>query len=105
MSATRYPAGPVSTEDAAAGPHFRRQPLGGQHAMTETSLLAALATGLLIGIVGYRVGRNTRLVPIWLPPAVGIGAALLATVVARRAGIDSLRVSPVEVGLQLGLAT
>lgn len=73
--------------------------------MTVTSLLTALAVGLFIGVIGYRIGRTTRHAPIWLPPAVGIGAALLGTVAARLAGIDSPRVSPVEIGLQLALAT
>jgi hypothetical protein len=72
--------------------------------MTATSLLTALAIGLIIGVVGHRIGRVTRQLPLWLPPAVGVGAALLGTIGARLAGIDSPRVSPVEIGLQTGLA-
>jgi hypothetical protein len=72
--------------------------------MTATSLLTALAVGLVIGVVGHRIGRATRRLPLWLPPAVGVGAALLGTISARLAGIDSLHVSPVEIGLQIGLA-
>ena len=72
--------------------------------MTATSLLTALAIGLIIGVVGHRIGRATRHLPLWLPPAVGVGAALLGTIGARLAGIDSARVSPVEIGLQIGLA-
>ncbi|MEU8230464.1 GlsB/YeaQ/YmgE family stress response membrane protein [Actinoplanes sp. NPDC048967] len=72
--------------------------------MTVTSLLTALAIGLVIGVVGHRIGRSTRHLPLWLPPAVGVGAALLGTIGARLVGIDSLHVSPVEVGLQIGLA-
>jgi hypothetical protein len=73
--------------------------------MTASSLLTALAVGLLIGVTGHWIGRTTRRLPLWLPPAVGVGAALLGTIAARLAGVDSVRVSPVEVGLQIALAT
>lgn len=73
--------------------------------MTAPSLLTALAVGLLVGIVGLCVGHTTHLMSVWLPPSVGIGAALLGTIAARLAGVDSPRVTPVEIGLQIALAT
>ena len=73
--------------------------------MTATSLLTAVAIGIVIGFTGHWIGRTAGKVPLWLPPAVGIGAALLGTVLARLAGIDTARVSTVEIMLQLSLGT
>lgn len=72
--------------------------------MTATSLLTAVTAGMVIGFAGHWIGRTAGKVPLWLPPAVGVGAALLGTVAARLAGIDTARVSPVEIVLQIGLA-
>lgn len=73
--------------------------------MTATSLFTAVAVGMVIGFTGHWIGRSTRRVPPWLPPAVGVGAALLGTIAARFAGVDTPRVSLVEIVLQVALAT
>lgn len=72
--------------------------------MTGTSLIAAVTVGLVVGaLVGWLVPA-CRGVPFWLPLAVGVGAALLGTVAARLAGVDTSQVSPVELVLQFVLA-
>ncbi|GAA3347082.1 hypothetical protein GCM10020358_60530 [Amorphoplanes nipponensis] len=72
--------------------------------MTATSLLSAVLIGLVLGASAGRFVPACRSVPFWLPVAVGVGAAVLGTVVARLAGVDDSRVSPVELALQVSLA-
>jgi uncharacterized membrane protein YeaQ/YmgE (transglycosylase-associated protein family) len=72
--------------------------------MTATSLISAVTIGLILGILARRLLPACRGVPFWLPPAVGVGAAVLATVTARFAGVDTTQVSPVEVILQISTA-
>ena len=68
--------------------------------MTISSLLTALAVGVVLGISGRFLVPAGRGVPFWVPLAVGIGAALLGTITARLAGIDTAGVSAIEVLLQ-----
>jgi hypothetical protein len=72
--------------------------------MTATSLVSAVAIGLVLGLLTRRLVPSCRGVPFWLPPAVGVGAAVLGTVIARLAGVDTSQVSPVELVLQVGAA-
>jgi hypothetical protein len=72
--------------------------------MTGSSLVTAVMVGLVLGVVVRWLGPTRRAVPFWLPPAVGVGAAVLGTVVARLGGVDTSQVSPVELVLQVGLA-
>jgi hypothetical protein len=72
--------------------------------MTVSSLITALAVGAVLGLCGRWIAPAGCIVPFWLPLAVGIGFAVLATVVARLAGIDSSSVTPVEVILQVVFA-
>ena len=69
--------------------------------MTGTSLIAALTVGLVLGLLARRLVPACRAVPFWLPPAVGVGAAVLGTVTARLAGVGTAQVSPVELILQV----
>jgi len=78
--------------------------LEGSAAVTGTSLLTAVAVGLVLGILGRWLMPTCRGVPFWLAPAVGVGAALLGTVAARFAGVQTSQVSPVELVLQVVLA-
>jgi uncharacterized membrane protein YeaQ/YmgE (transglycosylase-associated protein family) len=72
--------------------------------MTASSLITAVAVGLVLGALAWCLVPACRRVPFWLPSAVGVGAAGLGTVIARLAGVDTSRVSPVELVLQVALA-
>ncbi|GIF01257.1 GlsB/YeaQ/YmgE family stress response membrane protein [Paractinoplanes rishiriensis] len=72
--------------------------------MTITHLIAAVAVGTAVGIAGRLIMPPRRRVPVWLPVAVGIGAALLGTVVARLADSDSSGFSIAELTTQLTFA-
>ncbi len=72
--------------------------------MTASSLIAAVAVGLVLGVLAWWLVPACRRVPFWLPSAVGVGAAVLGTVIARLAGVDTSRVSPVELVLQVAVA-
>lgn len=69
--------------------------------MTITHLIAAVAVGAVIGIAGRFIMPPRRRVPVWLPVAVGVGAALLGTVVARLADSGSAGFSMAELAMQL----
>jgi len=69
--------------------------------MTVTSLATAVVVGVALGIAGALVRRS---VPFWLPAAVGVGAAVFATVVARIAADLPSGFSPAELGLQVVFA-
>ncbi|MEV6489075.1 hypothetical protein AB0M20_10655 [Actinoplanes sp. NPDC051633] len=72
--------------------------------MTFSSLIAALAMGAIVGLGGRCLRSADRWVPIWLALAVGIGAAVFGTVVARLAGADGSGVGVAEIALQLAFA-
>jgi hypothetical protein len=72
--------------------------------VTGTSLITAVTVGLIVGLLVRWLVPICRSVPFWLPMAVGVGAAILGTVAARLAGVDSSQVSPVELVLQVALA-
>lgn len=72
--------------------------------MTATSLITAVTIGLVLGVLVRWLVPACRGVPFWLPPAVGVGTALLGTIAARLAGVDTAHVSPVELVLQVVLA-
>lgn len=69
--------------------------------MTLSSLLTALAVGVIVGLSGRWFVPAGRGVPFWVPLAVAIGAAMLGTVVGRFAGIDTAAVTRAEVLLQV----
>jgi hypothetical protein len=72
--------------------------------MTGTSLITAVAVGLVLGVLVRWLVPACRGVPFWLPLAVGFGAAIMGTVAARLAGVDASQLSPVELILQVALA-
>ena len=72
--------------------------------MTLSSLVTALAVGVVLGLGGRWIVPARRGVPFWVPLGVAVGAAVLGTVVGRLAGIDTPVVAPAEVGLQIGFA-
>ncbi len=71
--------------------------------MTAVSLITAVAVGALIGIAGRLATPARRRTPLWLPMAVGIGAALLGTIIARLADSESAGLTRTEVVLQVAL--
>jgi uncharacterized membrane protein YeaQ/YmgE (transglycosylase-associated protein family) len=72
--------------------------------MTLSSLIAALGVGATIGVCGRTLVPGGSRTPLWLAVAVGVGAAMLATIVARLAGVDGTGVSPIEVTAQSAAA-
>lgn len=72
--------------------------------MTGTSLVSAVTVGLILGVLTRLLVPACRGVPFWLPLAVGVGAAVLGTVTARLAGVESSQVSLVELILQVAAA-
>ena len=72
--------------------------------MTGTSLISAVTVGLVLGGVARLLVPTCRDTPFWLPMAVGVCAAVLASIVARLAGLHPSQVSPFEVLLQVVLA-
>jgi uncharacterized membrane protein YeaQ/YmgE (transglycosylase-associated protein family) len=55
--------------------------------LTVMGIITALIVGLIIGALGRLVVPGRQNMPIWLTMLVGVGAALLGTVIARAAGI------------------
>ena len=55
--------------------------------MTVTGIITALIVGLIIGALGRLVVPGKQNIPIWLTMLIGVGAALLGTVLARAMGI------------------
>ncbi|MEV6305395.1 GlsB/YeaQ/YmgE family stress response membrane protein [Actinoplanes sp. NPDC051861] len=72
--------------------------------MTAGSIAAGVAVGLLAGLAGHLVARRRGL-PFWLAPSVGVGAALLATIVIRLANPGRPGLSTTDVLLQVLFAT
>ncbi|MDY7087201.1 MAG: GlsB/YeaQ/YmgE family stress response membrane protein [Actinomycetota bacterium] len=72
--------------------------------MTVSSLVTAVAVGVVLGIGGRWMVPAGRSVPFWLPLCVGVGAAVFATVIARIVGVDASRVSAIEVLMQVAFA-
>ncbi|MGC1209931.1 MAG: GlsB/YeaQ/YmgE family stress response membrane protein [Micromonospora sp.] len=54
--------------------------------MTATGIITALIVGLIVGALGRLVVPGRQNMPIWLHMLIGVGAALLGTVVARASG-------------------
>ena len=55
--------------------------------MTVTGIITALIVGLIIGALGRLVVPGKQNIPIWLTMLIGVGAALLGTVIARSVGL------------------
>lgn len=55
--------------------------------MTAQGIISALIIGLIIGALGRLVVPGRQSIPIWLTMLIGVGAALLGTVIARAAGV------------------
>ncbi|MEV4625198.1 GlsB/YeaQ/YmgE family stress response membrane protein [Micromonospora sp. NPDC049523] len=55
--------------------------------MTVAGIITALIVGLIVGALGRLVVPGKQNIPMWLHMLIGVGAALLGTVIARAAGI------------------
>jgi uncharacterized membrane protein YeaQ/YmgE (transglycosylase-associated protein family) len=55
--------------------------------MTVVGIITALIVGLIVGALGRLVVPGRQNMPIWLHMLIGVGAALLGTVLARAVGI------------------
>jgi uncharacterized membrane protein YeaQ/YmgE (transglycosylase-associated protein family) len=56
--------------------------------VTVTGIITALIVGLIIGALGRLVVPGRQSMPIWLTMLIGVGAALLGTVIARSIGLS-----------------
>ncbi|MGW4461457.1 GlsB/YeaQ/YmgE family stress response membrane protein [Micromonospora sp. NPDC004704] len=55
--------------------------------MTVAGIITALIVGLIVGALGRLIVPGKQNIPLWLHMLIGVGAALLGTVIARAAGI------------------
>ncbi len=73
--------------------------------MTASGIISALIIGLIIGALGRLVVPGRQNIPIWLTMLIGVGAALLGTVIARAAGVvDTAGLDWTEIFIQVVLA-
>ncbi len=59
--------------------------------MTVTGIITALIVGLIIGALGRLAVPGRQNIPLWLTMLIGVGAALLGTVIARSVGLADTR--------------
>jgi uncharacterized membrane protein YeaQ/YmgE (transglycosylase-associated protein family) len=73
--------------------------------VTASGIISALIIGLIIGALGRLVVPGRQNIPIWLTMLIGVGAALLGTVIARAAGVvDTSGLDWTEIFIQVVLA-
>jgi len=68
-------------------------------------IISAIIIGLIIGALGRLVVPGRQNMPIWLTILIGVGAALLGTVIARSTGVaDTNGIDWIEILIQVALA-
>jgi uncharacterized membrane protein YeaQ/YmgE (transglycosylase-associated protein family) len=73
--------------------------------MTANGIITAIIIGAIIGVLGRLVLPGRQAIPIWLTVVVGIGAALLGSVIANAIGVrDTAGVDWTEILIQVVLA-
>ena len=73
--------------------------------MTVAGIISALIVGLVIGALGRLVVPGRQNIPVWMTILIGIGAALLGTVIARATGVaDTNGFDWIEFFIQVVLA-
>lgn len=72
--------------------------------MTIEGILGAIVIGAVIGVLGRLVVPGRQSIPIWLTIAVGIGAALLGSLVVGADLRNTNGVDWIELAAQVGLA-
>ncbi len=73
--------------------------------MAVTGFFTAIIVGLIIGALGRLVVPGRQHISIWVTMLVGIGAALLGTVIARAFGVATTAgIDWIELFIQVALA-
>ncbi|NJP34757.1 GlsB/YeaQ/YmgE family stress response membrane protein [Micromonospora thermarum] len=73
--------------------------------LTVWGIITALIVGLIVGALGRLVVPGRQNMPIWLHMLIGVGAALLGTIIARASGFaDTAGLDWRELLLQVVLA-
>jgi uncharacterized membrane protein YeaQ/YmgE (transglycosylase-associated protein family) len=73
--------------------------------VTATGIITAIIIGAIIGVLGRLVVPGRQNIPVWLTVLIGIGAALLGTLIARQTGVATTNgVDWIEIFIQVGLA-
>ena len=72
--------------------------------MTVPGLVTALAVGLVVAALGWRVAPRRREVPVWLILVAGVVTALLGVILARIVGLDIDGSGPWSIGVPAGSA-
>jgi uncharacterized membrane protein YeaQ/YmgE (transglycosylase-associated protein family) len=73
--------------------------------MTANGIITAIIIGAIIGVLGRLVLPGRQAIPMWLTVVVGIGAALLGSVIANAMGVrDTAGVDWTEILIQVVLA-
>lgn len=72
--------------------------------MTVAGLVTALVVGVAVGLLGGLVRPRRREAPLWLTVAIGIVAALVGTITAALAGVDTGVLHPLVLTAQAGFA-
>lgn len=73
--------------------------------LTVWGIITALIVGLIIGALGRLVVPGRQNMPIWLHLLIGVGAALLGTVLARAVGVaDTRGIDWIELLFQVAFA-
>jgi uncharacterized membrane protein YeaQ/YmgE (transglycosylase-associated protein family) len=73
--------------------------------MTATGIITAIIIGAIIGVLGRLLLPGRQNIPIWLTVLVGIGAALLGTILADAMGVkNTAGVDWIEIFIQVVLA-
>ena len=73
--------------------------------MSPWGIISAIIIGLIIGALGRLVVPGRQNMPIWLTILIGVGAALLGTVIARSTGVaDTNGIDWIEILIQVALA-
>ena len=72
--------------------------------MTIEGILGAIVIGAVIGVLGRLVVPGRQNIPIWLTILVGIGAALLGSLIVGKDLRDTSGVDWIELLAQVGLA-
>jgi len=73
--------------------------------MTPGGIVTAIIIGLIIGALGRLVVPGRQSIPLWLTLLVGVGAALLGSVIAGAMGVrDTAGIDWIEIAIQIGLA-
>jgi uncharacterized membrane protein YeaQ/YmgE (transglycosylase-associated protein family) len=73
--------------------------------MTATGIITAIIIGAIVGALGRLLVPGRQYMPIWLTIVVGIGAALLGSVIAGALGVkNTAGVDWIELFIQVVLA-